>query len=79
MFKRYCRSNNTHKYTRTDQLVIIVIHKDIFFIIHSSQKDFLIYKIKQPRAAASQRLLAENVSDTAPIIAKLEWHEKRNQ
>jgi len=29
-------------------------------------------KIKQPRAAASQRLLAENVRDTAPKIAKLE-------
>jgi len=30
--------------------------------------------IKQPRAAASQRLIVENVRDTAPKIAKLE-HE----
>jgi len=28
--------------------------------------------IKQPRAAASQRFLAENFRDTAPKIAKLE-------
>jgi len=31
----------------------------------------IVYEIKQPRAAASQRLLAENVRDTAPKIAKL--------
>jgi len=31
----------------------------------------LLVKIKQPIAAASQQLLAENVRDTPPKIAKL--------
>jgi len=33
---------------------------------------FIENKIKQPRAATSQRLLVENVRDIAPIITKLE-------
>jgi len=34
-----------------------------------------ITKIKHPRAAASQRLLAKYVRDTAPKIAKLETQD----